>query len=99
MGIFYYDYHKTNIKEPQNKHKVNIKCYLCIDIERRSIMATTKAREKNTKIASEPRRLLTREERRAKVVKKITSSKEEAKKFLTEIGFLDKEGNVAEVYR
>lgn len=42
---------------------------------------------------------LTREERRAKLIKKITSSKEEAKKFLIEVGYLDIDGNVAEIYR
>lgn len=62
-------------------------------------MATAVTREKKTKTASEPRRPLTREERRAKLIKKITSSKEEARKFLTDMGFLDKDGNVAEVYR
>jgi len=41
---------------------------------------------------------LTREERRAKVIKKITSSKEEAKKFLIEVGILDKNGKPSKIY-
>jgi hypothetical protein len=32
-------------------------------------------------------------------IKKVTSSKEEAIKYLKEAGFLDSEGNLAEIYR
>ncbi len=42
---------------------------------------------------------LTREERRAKLIKKITSSKEEATKFLVRAGILGEDGKLAEIYR
>lgn len=45
------------------------------------------------------RRPLTREERRARLIKKITSSKEEATKFLMEAGILGNDGKLAEIYR
>lgn len=59
---------------------------------------TTTTAKKNSPMRK-TRLPLTREERRAKLIKKITSSKEEAKKFLIEVGYLDIDGNVAEIYR
>lgn len=54
---------------------------------------------KGASSAKKSRRPLTREERRAKLIKKITSSKEEATKFLMEAGILGNDGKLAEIYR
>ena len=62
-------------------------------------MATTKVRENNMKTSQKLSKPLTREERRAKLIKKITSSKEEATKFLVRAGILGEDGKLAEIYR
>lgn len=59
----------------------------------------TKTTAKNSSIIKKKRKPLTREERLAKAARKILSSKKEAEKFLVEIGFLDNNGNVAEIYQ
>lgn len=60
-------------------------------------MTTTSV--KDTDIVKKKRKPLTREERRDILIKKITSSKEEARKFLIRAGILDQDGNLAEIYR
>ena len=62
-------------------------------------MATTKVRENNMKTSQKLSKPLTREERMAKLIKKITSSKEEATKFLVRAGILGEDGKLAEIYR
>ena len=42
---------------------------------------------------------VTRAERRAETIKRITSSKKEAKKFLKRAGILGEDGKLASIYR
>lgn len=57
----------------------------------------TATEEKKT-CSEKARRPLTREERLEKARKKILSSKEEARKFLIEVGILDENGKPSEIY-